>query len=351
MVFRTSRQMTSDKPFFHTLIIAVVRYARHHGFKDSEIGELLDMDLSSLDLSRFQLDPELLLRMIRTLSGRIQKPLNGLQLTRFMKIGDFGIAGYVLMNCRNMMQVQEKYRVYYRLMGNVTDLRVTVEEQQAVFSWSPTLEIPPEIEQIVMEYLVASIVLYSEELTGKRLPITAVAFNFPEPEDITEFVELLGTNVSFNKKETSLVFDKSYLDLPLITANSDLLSVFDNHAQERYEKLIQTASCADRVSQILRAALPRSPNLEAVAAGLGLSSRTLQLYLRDEGTTFLKLRDQARYQYACKVLEVEDCPAAEIGLRLGFSEPSAFFRSFKRWSGVSPGRFRQESRARNRTPG
>jgi AraC-like DNA-binding protein len=49
-----------------------------------------------------------------------------------------------------------------------------------------------------------------------------------------------------------------------------------------------------------------------------------------------------RFEFAKSALEAGDCSAAEISLQLGFSEPSAFFRTFKRWSGKTPGKYRQE---------
>lgn len=334
--------MSSNRFFLHALTIAVIRYAQKQGLSNSEIGRTLGAEFSQQDLSNLHLLPEQLLNLIHTISQMIGRRFSGFNLIRFMKISDFGIAGYVLMNCRNMHQVQEKYQLYHQLMGNVTRLSVRNDEEETVFSWKPVLDLPVEIEQVVLEYLVASIVIHSFELTGKKLPVCEVEFTWPVPDALSDYTRCLGPNLHFNRSSTALHFDRSYLDLEVKTSNSELLSVFEDHAQERYQQLIGKASVSERVGQLLSSRIANIPKLTAVADELGMSARKLQFHLRDEGTTFLELRDGIRFQYARKALEADDSPAADIGLRLGFSEPSAFFRTFKRWSGKSPGQFRED---------
>lgn len=323
------------------MTIAVIRYAQQQGLSVPEIGHILKKDLSHQDLSSLHLVPEQLLWLIHAIYKKSGQRLSGFHVSRFMTISDFGIAGYVLMNCRNMKEVLEKYQLYYRLMGNVTCLTINHQTDEMVFRWNPILSLPPEIEQLVLEYLVASIVIHSRELTGEKLQVGKVEFSWPTPEDLSDYTRFLGSNLYFGKQQTALYLDRSYLGLPVKTSNSELLSVFEDHAKERYQKLIGTASISEKVSQLLRSRITRIPKIADVADELGMSARTLQAHLRDEGTTFLELRDNIRFQYAKKALETDDCSAAKIGLRLGFSEPSAFFRTFRRWSGKSPGQYRE----------
>ena len=71
------------------------------------------------------------------------------------------------------------------------------------------------------------------------------------------------------------------------------------------------------------------------AFGLGLTSRSLQRRLKDEGTAFQTLREDVRRELAQRYLS-DGLSIAEISFLLGFSEPSAFFRAFKRWTGKTP---------------
>ncbi|HVK77274.1 MAG TPA: helix-turn-helix transcriptional regulator [Kofleriaceae bacterium] len=78
-----------------------------------------------------------------------------------------------------------------------------------------------------------------------------------------------------------------------------------------------------------------------VARRLGMSERTLQRRLKDEGTTFAVLVDEVRTDLARMYLADDRLAVYEVAFLLGFSEPSAFNRAFKRWLGTSPREYRQ----------
>ena len=86
------------------------------------------------------------------------------------------------------------------------------------------------------------------------------------------------------------------------------------------------------------------PDLEAVARHLHVSPQTLRRHLREEGTSFQALKDELRRDIAIYHLGRADLSLQAIAEQLGFSEPSAFHRAFKKWTGLTPGAYRaQES--------
>lgn len=76
--------------------------------------------------------------------------------------------------------------------------------------------------------------------------------------------------------------------------------------------------------------------IDAIAAELGVSRQTLYRRLRKEETTFEDLLDQLRHRLALRYLRDEHLSVKAASYRLGFSEPAAFSRAFKRWTGASP---------------
>ena len=96
-----------------------------------------------------------------------------------------------------------------------------------------------------------------------------------------------------------------------------------------------------RVQRELNRALPGGEaTLEAVARRLGLSPASLYRRLRERGAEFTHLRRQLRYELAVGHVRERRLPLTEVALLLGYSELSAFSRAFRRWTGVSPARYR-----------
>ena len=68
--------------------------------------------------------------------------------------------------------------------------------------------------------------------------------------------------------------------------------------------------------------------------------------LKDEGSSYQQIKDNLRRDTAVYFLSRPELSIDEIALQLGFSEPSAFHRAFKKWTGVTPGVYRQEKSLR-----
>ncbi len=88
---------------------------------------------------------------------------------------------------------------------------------------------------------------------------------------------------------------------------------------------------------------------------LGVSPRTLRRRLQNEGTSFQTLLDDVRFSLAKGHLYRGEIAVAELAFVLGFSDTSAFYRAFKRWTGTTPQRSAQSQRdarsfARSRSP-
>jgi AraC-like DNA-binding protein len=80
---------------------------------------------------------------------------------------------------------------------------------------------------------------------------------------------------------------------------------------------------------------------DQAAKRLNLHRRTLSRRLRAQGTSFQRVLDGVRFEVACELLADAARPTSEVAARLGYAEPSAFGRAFRRWSGTSPLRWRE----------
>jgi AraC-like DNA-binding protein len=133
-----------------------------------------------------------------------------------------------------------------------------------------------------------------------------------------------------------LLFSYADIDLTIPTAHPHLASVHERIADEYLARLSYLETSARARKIILKALPDGEPRRENVARALGLSERTLQRRLKDEGCSFQRLLDEARKELAEKYIAQSDMALAEAAYLLGFEDRSSFFRAAKRWFGTTP---------------
>jgi AraC-like DNA-binding protein len=103
------------------------------------------------------------------------------------------------------------------------------------------------------------------------------------------------------------------------------------------------------VRRALAVRLPRGEaEIEVVARDLGMSTRTLQRRLSAFGVSYQELLDVGRRASAEKCIADSSLSIGEIAYLVGYSEPAAFHRAFRRWTGSTPHVFRQHLRGRTK---
>jgi len=163
------------------------------------------------------------------------------------------------------------------------------------------------------------------------------------------YAELFGCPAHFDQSHDAIVFRRSDLDLPLVSANPHMAALFEEAAERDLRSSAgserSTASAASAASAV-RGALKQHlhlkvPTVAEVAGELKLSTRTLQRRLAQEGVRFTRLLDEARMELAQRHLLRGQASLTEIAHMLGFEEANSFFRFFKRWTGKTPADFRR----------
>lgn len=148
--------------------------------------------------------------------------------------------------------------------------------------------------------------------------------------------ELLGCPLRFDAEDYAIEFDRAALALPVVGANPAMFEFFDREAARRSEPLGEHDDLLAALRRAIEHALPEGPpSLETLAARLHMSPRTLQRRLHERESSLRSLVDDLRSELARKHLAA-GLAIAEVSFLLGFSEPSAFHRAFRRWVGVTP---------------
>jgi AraC-like DNA-binding protein len=197
------------------------------------------------------------------------------------------------------------------------------------------------------EFLIATILFQLRAVAGPSCSPERAWFTHPKPGDLDELGRTLGTRrLAFGAPSNGMFFTPPALDMPIASSDPALLSVLEAYAEEAVAKRQRAGRPSGDVRGGIGAALRagRAPNVEGVARALGLSARTLQRRLSEEGTSFQREVDAVREELARSYVLDGATSLDDVAASLGYADPSAFVRAFRRWTGMTPGQFRAHAR-------
>jgi len=238
----------------------------------------------------------------------------------------------------NLATAVRRMAQYKRL---VLPMEFSVDETDAglEISWAwtdPTLEPPPVL--VGME-LVSKVHMAR---LGTREQLRPVRVCSPVPLDVrTPFAEYFGVTPDVGPR-ASLTFTTEDAQRPFMTSSDAMWQIFEPALRRELSKLDVLMPLSDRVRTVLFESLPSGESdLEAVARKLGMSGRTLQRRLREDGVVYREILDRTRQQLAEHYLGQTMLSYGEIAFLVGFDETSSFFRAFRQWTGSTPEAARQ----------
>jgi AraC-like DNA-binding protein len=268
--------------------------------------------------------------------------------------GALGILGYVLLSCATAAQALERLARYAPLLNEGLQVQLLTEGDQTLCRFgaapgrSSFLQHSP---RQAVETLAAGIVLTLQRLATRPPQPLAVHFQHAAPASVAEHHRLLGPVVLFGQAHNQVGYASAALQAPLLSADPGLLAMFEGDAARRLQALASQATLRGRALAVVAARLKgRVPDLAEVAAALALSERSLQRGLQAEGCAYREIVDEVRRTLALAHLARPGSTATDVAFLLGFSEPSAFSRAFRRWTGVAPSQYQRLGSGGQLTP-
>ena len=171
---------------------------------------------------------------------------------------------------------------------------------------------------------------------GRPFP-KAIHFTCEEPAYRVEYDRVFRVPLFFSSNMNAFVVGKEFLSIQSLHTNHYLSQVMTAHAEELLTDLERSRSMRGRVERLLVPMLHTGDaSIDVIAGKLGLSRQTLFRKLKAEHVTFEKVLNELRYKMALEYLNRKKVSVKETAYLLGFSEPAAFSRAFKRWTGSSP---------------
>jgi AraC-like DNA-binding protein len=271
----------------------------------------------------------------------------GLHMAEEYNPGALDILGYVVLSCRTIGEVLEKVARYARILNDGMRIDLVREGKNAVLRCTYVDGVDNYLlrtPQHAIDATFGGLARELRRLAGAPIHATSVWFRHAAPRSVSErdeYRRVVGTAPRFGAAEDRFTIALSQLDATLPSANAALLSVFEQHAESALQIIARGNSRAGEVARVVSQKLKGTvPVLDEVAKELAMSRRNLQRVLRESGTSYQTLLDDVRRDLAIRHLANPSTSAGQVGFLLGFSEPSAFHRAFKRWTGKSPTQFR-----------
>ena len=261
----------------------------------------------------------------------------GLRVAERIPIGAYPLLDYLILTSETVGEGFRRLAKYLRLVGSPADLSVHEKRDPVVVRLAPT-------NPFTAEFTLALAVLdFRKEAVGA---FRAASLRFRHrPDDATDFERVLGCPVHAGAEADELAIPRSSWRLPLRRRDSTLHAILASQAEEQIVRLGSDERAAAQLRRTLSGAMPSGRvDLATAARRLGTSARTLQRRLEQEGTSFQDVLDDVRRETAEGYLTESRLSVGEVGYLLGFSEPAAFHRAFKRWTRVTPLEYRRGAR-------
>ncbi len=255
--------------------------------------------------------------------------------------GTFMLMAERVLFCKTLGGMLKQSTRFYHILRDDLDIRFHQDSDQVDL----TLQLKDsslDTDHQLQEFILLSWQRFSSWLVGHRLEPRATRFNYPPPEHVSEYPLIFGRQLEFNQSSCGYTLDSKLLHLPVIRTADELASFIKDSPAIMFRRLQQSSSMKWQLTQLLLQHGPdQLPSLELVADQLHMSARTLRRRLSEEGVTYQQLKDKLRCDQAIRLLSQENMSIHEVGLLVGFSEPAAFCRAFKSWTGKAPSSYRK----------
>jgi AraC-like DNA-binding protein len=277
--------------------------------------------------------------ILRALDPRVPFALLAGQRYRTTTHGAWGFAVMTSDNIRDALEVGTRYfdltysfnRFGYEIAGH--QVRLVYDDSDN----------PDDLRAALVERDMAAALALELDLLGRRtVAFEVIQLRGPRPAYAAAFEPLFGVTPQWNAEVNCIALDVSMLDIAGRLADHFGHDVSEELCRALLERQRARSGIAGRVRGRLLHKAGEFPNMQAVAAELGMSTRTLRNRLRREATSYRALVEEIREALAEELLAAGEMTIDQIAQRLGYADTSSFIAAFKRWKGVAPGGYREK---------
>lgn len=263
----------------------------------------------------------------------------GLIAGRVWHLSDLGIVGELMRQSPTVRDALQRFAFYQHLNSECAVAFVREVANVVELGWAIYGSELKGLEPFGDTCLAAG-VNFLRELCGPAWAPSEVLLAHASPRDTAMYRQFFKVQPRFNAEVCAIRFPASWMNCPVEDAEPIRLRIAEQQARAKGRpRLLQQVYRALRILL-----LSGKSSGDDVANVLSMHRRTLNRRLKAQATTFQIVLDQLRFEVACQLLSASEVSLDDVAAVLGYAGVSPFMRSFRRWAGTTPGRWRRLAR-------
>jgi len=312
------------------VILPLLEYLENEGFDLKAILDRAGIPESALEDTRTRLPKRKFQSLWQVASEVTGDPAIALRVSIMVKANTLGIIGYLASASESGRNAFELVKGLTPLLWENVDCDLESDGEVAFLRCS--IGSNPQASRFTTEYAIGLAITMSRVFGAARADPLEARFSYSAPAYADEYERILRLPIRFDAGEDGVLLPISMMDSLNPSADAALRLLLERYAAD------QLAS--HRVRARILSMLPLGGlTADTVAAQFSMSNRTLRRRLQEEATSYQEILDDVRAELARHYLTKEKRGIDEVAFLLGFSDPSAFTKAFRRWTGQTPADF------------
>lgn len=255
-----------------------------------------------------------------------------------LRRGTFQLLSCFVMHAQNLQQALQQILQFFNAVFDDLKSELCIENEMAYIIIHDHDQPKRMFHYATYLMLIHGLICW---LTGQRIPLNRIHVRCHAPTDDQDYRVRFCEKIHYLSNENSVQFDASYLSILIKQDQSTWYQFIKNTPQN----LLVRFKNPHASSAIVRKILLENGHLywlelHEIAKQMHISEITLQRRLKSEGLNYQQLKNELRCDIAIEYLTQSNYSIVEISQKLHFNDPSAFYRAFKKWTGVNPSAYR-----------
>lgn len=333
--------------FSGRFLLSMIQFASSRGGDLGELMSLTGHDYAFLCDEESRVEADVYNRVLEQSIGDTSDDLFGLHAGENLNLAAAGLIGQISQTSSTVKEALHYCCEFANLGCRALPMSLEKRSEDYLLAFVPDQSWKMESEIAAKQTIDGTLAFTLREFhlltTQNHYPLE-VGFDHVKDENHAEYERIFKCPIKYNCEKTYMLFSSEHVESKVVTSDFNLLRILVDYANLQLESLQSNEGFESKVKRsIINLMSPHFPSVLDVATNLNLSSRTLQRKLEEENCSFKEVLESTKKEMALNYLAQKQYEIKMIADLLGYSDTSAFNRSFKRWTAMTPGAYRMQN--------